>query len=107
MIKLLKYMKWWYWLLIVAMIGIVYQQVSFDLSIPDYISNIIRYVGVGASTGVAQTPEILIEGLKMLGVTLGSITLTIIVGFFAARIGSGLSRNIREALYQQVDEFSM
>ncbi|MCD6482188.1 MAG: ABC transporter ATP-binding protein [Candidatus Izimaplasma sp.] len=107
MIKLLKYMKWWYWLFVLAMVGIVYQQVSFDLSIPEYIGNIIRYIGIGANTGISQTSEILHEGLKMLAVALGSISLTIIVGFIASRIGSGLSRNIREALYQQVDDFSM
>jgi len=107
MIKLLKYMKWWYWLFVLAMIGIVYQQVSFDLSIPEYIGNIIQYVGVGAATGVSQTPEILNEGLKMLLVTFGSISLTIVVGLIAARIGAGVARNIRQELYQRVDEFSM
>lgn len=107
MIKLLKYMKWWYWLFIVIMIGIVYQQVTFDLFIPEYIGNIIVYVGIGASTGVTQTSEILHEGFKMLAVALGSISLTIVVGLIAARIGSGLSRNIRQELYQKVDEFSM
>lgn len=107
MIKLLKYMKWWYWLFILLMVGIVYQQVSFDLSIPEYIGNIIQYVGEGARTGESQTPEILQEGLKMLAVTLGSISLTIVVGLIAARIGAGLSRNIRQELYQKVDEFSM
>lgn len=107
MIKLLKYMKWWYWLIILALVGIVYQQVSFDLLIPEYIGNIIQYVGIGASTGVSQTSEILKEGLKMLAVALGSISLTIVVGLIAARIGSGLSRNIRQGLYQKVDDFSM
>ena len=107
MIKLLKYMKWWYWLFVLAMVGIVYQQVSFDLSIPEYIGNIIRYIGIGANSGISQTSEILHEGLKMFGVALGSISLTIIVGLIASRIGSGLARNIREALYQKVDQFSM
>jgi len=107
MLKLLKYMKWWYWLIILGMIGIVYQQVSFDLSIPEYIGNIIRFVGIGAQTGNSQTSNILNEGLKMLAVTLGSISLTIIVGFLAAIIGSGLAQNIRKELYQKVDHFSM
>lgn len=43
----------------------------------------------------------------MLAVTLGSISLTIVVGLIAARIGAGLSRNIRQELYQKVDAFSM
>ncbi len=107
MIRLLKYMKWWYWLFVLAMVGIVYQQVSFDLSIPEYIGNIIQLVGIGASTGISQTNDILIEGLKMLAVAMGSIALTTVVGLIAARIGAGLSRNIRQELYQRVDEFSM
>ena len=89
------------------MVGIVYQQVSFDLSIPEYIGNIIKFVGIGAQTGISQTSNILKEGFKMLGVALASITLTIIIGYLAAVIGSGLSRNIRKELYQKVDNFSM
>ncbi|MBN2604402.1 MAG: ABC transporter ATP-binding protein [Bacilli bacterium] len=107
MIKLLRYMKWWYWLIIVGMVGVVYQQVSFDLSIPEYIGNIITYIGVGAQTGVSQTSNILLEGLKMLGVVFGSITCTIIVGYIAARMGAALSRNLREGIYDKVDSFAM
>ncbi len=107
MLKLLKYMAWWHYLVILIMIGIVYQQVSFDLSIPEYIGNIIKFVGIGAQTGVSQTSNILKEGFKMLGVALASITLTIIIGYLAAVIGSGLARNIRKELYQKVDNFSM
>ncbi len=107
MLKLLKYMAWWHYLVILIMVGIVYQQVSFDLSIPEYIGNIIKFVGIGAQTGISQTSNILKEGFKMLGVALASITLTIIIGYLAAVIGSGLSRNIRKELYQKVDNFSM
>ncbi len=107
MLKILKYMTWWYWLIILAMVGIVYQQVSFDLSIPEYIGNIIKFVGIGAQTGVSQTSNILNEGFKMLAVALGSISLSIIIGYLAAVIGSGLAQNIRRELYQKVDDFSM
>ncbi|MDD3123402.1 MAG: ABC transporter permease, partial [Candidatus Izemoplasmatales bacterium] len=107
MIKLLRFMKWWYWLFILVMIGIVYAQVSLDLLLPTYIGHIITFIGIGASTGVAQTHNILMEGLRMLGIVLGSISCTIVVGYIAARIGAGLSRRIREGVYKKVDEFSM
>lgn len=107
MIKLLKFMKWWYWIVVVLMVGVVYGQVTLDLSLPEYIGNIIEFIGVGVQTGDSQTNNILLEGLKMLGVVFASVSCTVITSYIAARIGGALSRNIREGIYNKVDSFSM
>jgi len=75
--------------------------------LPEYMYNIVKLIGVGASTGINQNQPIFNEGLKMLAVSFGSITSTIIVGYIAARIGASFSQTIREKIYDKVDSFSL
>ena len=74
MIKLLKFMKWWYWLIIVAMVGIVYVQVSLDLSLPEYIGKMDIFVmpslseSFGVSALEAESMEIPVVATNVGGI---------------------------------------
>jgi len=103
MLKILKYLKPREWLTVLLSLGFIIVQVWLDLKSPDYMAEI---------TTLVQTPgsamkDIWIAGGMMLLCTLGSLGAAIIVGFFAAVIGSALSRRLRRLLYNKVDSFSM
>jgi len=103
MIKILKYLKPREWVMVLAGVGFIVIQVWLDLKSPDYMAEI---------TTLVQTPgsamkDIWIAGGMMLLCTLGSLVAAIVVGYFAAVIGSALSRRLRRLLYNKVDSFSM
>lgn len=53
-----------------------------------------------------QIAYIIHVGVLMLLVSLLSVACTLLVGFFSARTGSGLARDLRHALFQRVESFS-
>ena len=107
MIKLFKYFKWWYYPLIILIVGLVYLQVDFDLKLVDYMRVIVTLVGQAGQTGESQTSEILRNGLEMLGYSLVSILATIIVYYISARIGANFVKDLRKRLFDKIDGFSL
>ena len=67
-------------------------QVWFDLTMPDYMSDITKLI---VTPGSLMT-EIWIAGAKMLSCALGSAALAVIVGYFASRLASNFSYTVRE-----------
>ncbi|MBQ8075135.1 MAG: ABC transporter ATP-binding protein [Oscillospiraceae bacterium] len=76
-------------------------QVWFDLTMPDYMSDITKRI---VTPGSAMT-EIWLSGAKMLGCALGSAAMAVIVGYFAARLASNFSYTIREKVFHRVTDF--
>lgn len=107
MIKIIKYFKWWYWLITLLIGGLVYLQVTLDLFLPERMAEIIKLVGDSAMSGTNNTKKILEHGSIMLLITIGSIALTIIISFFASRVGANFAKQMRERIYVKVNEFSM
>lgn len=89
------------WLMMLACLVLVVGQVFLDLTMPDYMSKITRLIQTEGST----MPEILKAGGLMLACALGSAVLSIIVGFFAAKISAGVSARLRDAVYSKVSTF--
>ncbi|RJX25248.1 MAG: ABC transporter ATP-binding protein [Acholeplasma sp.] len=106
MLKLFRFFKWYHWLLILVIIGLIYGQVQMDLKLPEYMGRIIMLIGQGIQTGDAQTSEILDEGLMMLLITFGSITATVLASLIAARLGTRLAVTTRHKLYEHISGFS-
>jgi len=103
MIRIFRYIKPREWLMALVCLGFIITQVWLDLKSPDYMAEI---------TTLVQTPgsamrDIWIAGGMMLLCTVGSLIASIIVGFFAAIIGSAFSRRLRRLLFNRVDSFSM
>ena len=76
-------------------------QVWVDLTMPDYMSDITRLI---VTPGSAMA-DIWIAGAKMLACALGSALLSVIVGYFAAKLASNFSYTIREKVFHQVTDF--
>ena len=98
MIKLLKKMGKREVLMAVLCALLVLGQVYFDLTLPDYMTDLTMMLNTAGS----ETSDILNVGLKMLGCTLASAALAIDCGYLSAKTASGFSYTIREKLFNHV-----
>lgn len=98
MIKLLKKMGKREVLMAVLCTFLVLGQVYFDLTLPDYMTDLTMMLNTAGS----ETSDILNVGLKMLGCTLASAALAIGCGYLSAKTASGFSYTIREKLFNHV-----
>ena len=103
MIKLFRYLRKKDWLYVFISLCFIVCQVWLDLKIPDYMSEITRLI----QTPDSALGDVLVVGMKMLGCALLSMAATFIVGYFVAVVAAGLSRRLREAVYDKVISFSM
>ena len=78
-------------------------QVWLDLKMPDYMSEITKLV----KTEGSNMSDILYNGGFMLLCSLGSLTSTIISGYFLALLSSRFSSNIRKKLFYKVESLSL
>ncbi|MCC8137689.1 MAG: ABC transporter ATP-binding protein/permease [Clostridiales bacterium] len=85
------------WLALVCLL-LVCGQVYFDLRLPDYTAEITVLI----SSEVTELSEYYSAGAKMLGCALCSAVMTVIVGYFAARIASDFSFDVRAKLFNKV-----
>lgn len=100
MLKLLRKMRPKEALMALACAVLVLGQIYFDLSLPDYMSDLTVLLNTPGS-GMDQIWQ---TGLNMLGCTLASAILTVICGYLSARTASGFSFTIREHLFHHVME---
>ena len=98
MIKLLKNMGKREVLMAVLCALLVLGQVYFDLTLPDYMTDLTMMLNTAGS----ETSDILNVGLKMLGCTLASAALAIGCGYLSSKTASGFSYTIREKLFNHV-----
>lgn len=98
MIKLLKRMGKREVLMAVLCTFLVLGQVYFDLTLPDYMTDLTMMLNTAGS----ETSDILNVGLKMLGCTLASAALAIGCGYLSAKTASGFSYTVREKLFNHV-----
>lgn len=98
MIKLLKKMGKREVLMAVLCALLVLGQVYFDLTLPDYMTDLTMMLNTEGS----ETSDILNVGLKMLGCTFASAALAIGCGYLSAKTASGFSYTVREKLFNHV-----
>ena len=103
MFKLLKKMHKREIVYAIICILLVAFHVNFELRIPDYMSEITRLV----QTEGSKMADILSQGALMIGCALISLTCSVVVGFFAARVSSGFSMNIRRKIFKKVEEMGL
>ena len=87
---------------ILFIIVLTFGQVIADLTLPNYMADIVDH---GIAKG--NTPFILHSGLIMLIIAVGGIICAISAGYLASRVALGVSRDLRQALFQYVSGFSL
>ncbi len=100
MTRLLKYCTPYVTFILLA-IALLFGQAACDLSLPDYMSDIINNGIVSANTR-----EILSIGLKMLGFSLLSAVCSVAVSMIAARVAAGVCKTLRLNIFEKVETFS-
>jgi ATP-binding cassette subfamily B protein len=99
--QLVKYFKP-YLLWLVVLVVFIYAQAWVNLSLPDYMSKIITNGIVMKDLNAVWS-----NGVSMLLVTLFGGFCAVVVGFAAARIATGFVRKLRQAVFMQVERFSL
>lgn len=103
MLKILKNMKKKDIISIILIIGLISSQVYLDLKIPDYMSTITRLV----QTEGSKIHDIILNGSYMLLCAFGSLASAIVTGYIISKLSSNFSLNIREKLFDKVQNLSM
>ena len=101
--NLFKYLHTREWIYLVLSIILIVGQVWLDLKLPNYMADITYLV----QTGVDNTTDIWIAGLKMLACALGSAGMAVIVGYFCAQIAGIMAQRIRSDVFNRVEDFSV
>lgn len=100
MVKLFKFLKPYSVLILVAVL-LLFVQAQCDLALPDYMSEIIND---GILAG--NTNAVMKNGSYMLLISLVSAASSFVIGFLAAKIAAGISRDLRVSVFEKVEGFS-
>ena len=91
-----------YWLMFVILVGFTYAMVMANLWLPDKMSEIVN-------NGIIKQdmPAIWHNGLAMIVVTAAGGLCSIIIGFLASRIATGVAQKLRMELFERVESFAL
>ncbi len=103
MIKIFKNLSKKDWGLFFISIGLIVLQVWLDLRLPDYMSEITKYI----ETPGSEIRDVLGAGGKMLLCALFSMVSAACVSVIASRVASDFSAITRQKVYYAVEGFSM
>ncbi|MBQ3413329.1 ABC transporter ATP-binding protein [Candidatus Saccharibacteria bacterium] len=101
MLKLLRYLKPYWWQVLILLLATV-GQVYATLQLPAMMAGIIND---GIVTG--DTDYVWHTGLLMILVAVVSGVCSLVANYFSARVGANFSRDLRAELYQKVMTFGM
>ena len=91
------------WLFIFISIFLIVGQVSLELKMPDYMSEITKLV----QTEGSKMGDILLNGGYMLLCAFGSLVLAFFTGFLVSKVSSNFSKNIRKKLFDKVETLAI
>ena len=91
-----------YWLMFIILVGFTYAMVMANLWLPDKMSEIVN-------NGIIKQdmPAIWHNGLAMILVTAAGGLCSIIIGFLASRIATGMAQKLRMKLFERVESFAL
>ena len=91
-----------YWLIFIILVGFTYAMVMANLWLPDKMSEIVN-------NGIIKQdmPAIWHNGLAMILVTAAGGLCSIIIGFLASRIATGMAQKLRMELFERVESFAL
>jgi ATP-binding cassette subfamily B protein len=101
MIKILKFLKN-YWFSLLILLILIFISVATTLQLPDYMAKIINDGILSQNSTVIYS-----NGLLMLLFSLIGAACTVGVGLLASRIATGFSRDVRNKVFSQVESFSL
>ncbi|HPG42283.1 MAG TPA: ABC transporter ATP-binding protein [Acholeplasmataceae bacterium] len=107
MLKTLKYLKP-YRFGVAIVFTLVALRAFLDLLLPNLLGQIVSEgLGLGEVVTDPNLERIFYYAGLMLGATIISIIVTIIGGYLESKISAGFAKNLREAVYQKIEKFSL
>lgn len=107
MLKLLKYLKWYDYLLSLLVVAFVVGQVWLNMELIESMGKIVALIQAHAE-GATLTSEMLWDlGIKMILMAVGICACVIVVAFLASKISTSFSRTLRSKVFEKVNSFSM
>ena len=91
-----------YWLMFIILVGVTDAMVMANLWLPDKLSEIVN-------NGIIKQdmPAIWHNGLAMILVTAAGGLCSIVIGFLASRIATGMAQKLRTELFERVESFAL
>ena len=102
MLKILKNMSKKEVLFAILSISFMVLQVWLELKIPDYMSKITTIITTSNSVS-----SIVNESIWMILCALGSLVISIIIGYFSSFVGTSFEMNMRSKIFRKVQSFGM
>ncbi len=105
MLRQLKYLKWYEWLIALVIVGLLTAQVYCNLALPETMGEIGLLL-----QNIVQTQDlhpIFMKSLEMMGYITGIVACTIIVSFLTSFIVTNLMARVRGKIFNKVNDFSM
>ena len=107
MFKILKFLKPYKWGVILVFV-LVALRAGLDLLLPMILGLLVSDgIGLSATSVDPNVRRIWELALLMLGATLLSIGVTIISGLMESKISAGFALDLRKAVYQKIEQFSL
>lgn len=105
MLRQLKYLKWYEWLIALVVVGLLTAQVYCNLALPETMGEIGLLL-----QNIVQTQDlhpIFMKSLEMMGYITGIVACTIVVSFLTSFIVTNLMARVRGKIFNKVNDFSM
>lgn len=105
MLRQLKYLKWYEWLIALVIVGLLTAQVYCNLALPETMGEIGLLL-----QNIVQTQDlhpIFMKTLEMMGYIAGIVACTIVVSFLTSFIVTNLMARVRGKIFNKVNDFSM
>src|SRR5690554_2361945 len=103
MFKILRYLKRREWIFILISFGLIFGQVFLELEMPVYV----KQITLMTQDSNPDIWGIVKKGLIMLSLALGSLALSVVVGYIFSRLSSRFSARLRTKTFDKTTEFSL
>ena len=109
MFKLLRFFKWYTWVLCALVVGIIVFQVNLEMELIAKMGDIISLISIIENTATATVTSSMFWdiGIKMILIALGICASVVLVNFLASTISSNFAKTLRTNVFKKVNSFSM
>lgn len=106
MLKLLRFFKWYTWVLCALVVGIIVFQVNLEMELIAKMGDIIALIQKTATETVTSSMFWDI-GIRMILIALGICASVVLVNFLASTVSSNFAKTLRTNVFKKVNSFSM
>ncbi len=107
MLKLLKYLKWYDYLLSLVVVAFVVCQVWLNMKLIESMGEIVGLIQAHAAGATLTSGQLWNLGIKMILMAVGICLCVMVIAFLASKISTSFSKTLRSKVFAKVNSFSM